>query len=159
MLPAGVSFYFPNCPFCSFLALFPFCCHLLLTCDPTTDTDLQNLVRLHPEPDPSFPLCFSFFSAALLLWIQSQRQAVLSGANLPRCYDSPVWHNRHKKFSDSTSMTLLYLLQLYLSALYISMYIMLGNTAAEIVLISRLWQKLLCIFNPSLHNHILKKVQ
>lgn len=61
MLPAGVSFYFPNCPFCSFLALFPFCCHLLLTCDPTTDTDLQNLVRLHPEPDPSFPLCFSFF--------------------------------------------------------------------------------------------------
>lgn len=52
MLPAGVSFYFPNCPFCSFLALFPFCCHLLLTCD---------LVRLHPEPDPSFPLCFSFF--------------------------------------------------------------------------------------------------
>lgn len=100
-----------------------------------------------------------FFSAALLLWIQSQRQAVLSGANLPRCYDSPVWHDRHKKFSDSTSMTLLYLLQLYLSALYISMYIMLGNTAAEIVLISRLWQKLLCIFNPSLHNHILKKVQ
>lgn len=56
-------------------------------------------------------------------------------------------------------MTLLYLLQLYLSALYISMYIMLGNTAAEIVLISRLWQKLLCIFNPSLHTHILKELQ
>lgn len=56
-------------------------------------------------------------------------------------------------------MTLLYLLQLYLSALCISMYIMLGNTAAEIVLISRFWQKLLCIFNPSLHNHILKEVQ
>lgn len=50
-------------------------------------------------------------------------------------------------------MTLLYLLQLYLSALYISMYIMLGNTAAEIVLISRLWQKLLCIYNPSLQSH------
>lgn len=31
-------------------------------------------------------------------------------------------------------MTLLYLLQLYLSALYISMYIMLGNTAAEILI-------------------------
>lgn len=57
----SVSFYFPNCPFCSFLALFPFCCHLLLTCDPTTDTDLQNIVRLHPEADRSFPFCFSFF--------------------------------------------------------------------------------------------------
>lgn len=159
MLPAGVSFYFPNCPFCSFLALFPFCCHLLLTCDPTTDTDLQNLVRLHPEPDPSFPLCFSFFLLHSCCGYKVRDRLSSVEQTSPGVMTHLSDMTDHKKFSDSTSMTLLYLLQLYLSALYISMYIMLGNTAAEIVLISRLWQKLLCIFNPSLHNHILKKVQ
>lgn len=159
MLPAGVSFYFPNCPFCSFLALFPF----LLSSPAYMWSNYRHwspeFSKITPGARSFLSFVLLFFSAALLLWIRSQRQAVLSGANLPRCYDSPVWHDRHKKFSDSTSMTLLYLLQLYLSALYISMYIMLGNTAAEIVLISHLWQKLLCIFNPSLHNHILKEVQ
>lgn len=157
MLPAGVSFYFPNCPFCSFLALFPFCCHLLLTCDPTTDTDLQNLVRLHPEPDPSFPLCFSFFLLHSCCGYEVRDR--LSSVE----QTSPGVMTHLSDTTDTKSFQTPLAWPCYICYSFTSVpsifLCMLGNTAAEIVLISRLWQKLLCIFNPSLHNHILKKVQ